>query len=177
LLITTSLICVISILGQSVPKGKYVGLEPMYSGPFALYPGIDYPKETDTTKNWFHSNKWFHEVTIEVLSDSCINISKVPVYFIKGKKFYSDSTGGFYIYQCAEVWTYSEFAPPEIRGKKFISGSITDCQYCRKFPTAIPKYANLKYNVDITKKGDLCLWSDEYERIIYKKKEKELKKF
>ena len=54
--------------------------------PLVLYPGIYHSKETDTTGHWFHSDEWSHEVTIEVLSDSCINITKVPVFFVNGNK-------------------------------------------------------------------------------------------
>jgi len=195
----------IGVFGQSIPRGKYIGLEPMWRWknldtavyvphpyiyqfptiyriqgkdtihrvPLVLYPGIYEPKETDTTKYWFHSDKWFHEVTIEVLSDNCINISKVPVYFINGYKFYSESIGGFYFYQSLKVGTYSELAiRHEIRGKKYIYGSLTDCTYCRRSTHAIMKYQYCHYDIISTQNGNLLLQT-EYGSIVYRK----IKKF
>ena len=140
------------------------GKDTIFRVPLVLYPGIHHPKETDTTKYWFHSDEWFHEVTIEVLSDNCINVTKVPVYFSNGKKHYSESIGGFYFYHCLKVST---------NRKVFFAGQLTDCTYCRKSSHAIMNYQSCRYYFDVTKKGDLVLKSDEYESIVYKK----IKKF
>ena len=158
--------------GQTIPAGKYIGLENMYKHSKSIdyyIPGVYHVKETDSTKYWFHSDKWFHEVTIEVISDTCVNISKVPVYFIKGKKFYSDSIGGFFIYKYAKIDTYSELAPPKIRGKKYIIGHITESKYCHPVQTAVPRYVDCLYNIDFDAKGNLLLRT-EFGEIIYKKK-------
>jgi hypothetical protein len=145
------------------------GKDTIYRTPLVLYPGIYQPKETDTTKYWFHSDKWFHEVIIEVLSDNCINISKVPVYFVNGEKKYSENIGGFYFYQSLKVETYSEMAHRhEIRGRKFIHGPLTDCTYCRRSTHAIMQYENCRYDIISVKNGNLLLQT-EYGSIIYRK--------
>lgn len=148
------------------------GKDTIYRPPLVLYPGIYHSKETDTTRHWFHSDEWFHEVTIEVLSDSCINITKVPVFFVNGNKKYSESIGGFYYYQSLEVLTYSELAVHhEYRGKKSIYGSLTDCSYCRRSSHAIMKYQNCHYDIISAQKSSLLLQT-EYGRISYRRKKK-----
>ena len=171
-----------------LPIGTYVGLEPMfkwrnldtsalvispyiitmrhpasYDGPLVLHPGIHHPRETDTTRYWFHSDKWFHKVTIEILSDTCINVSKVPVYFINGNKYYSESTGGFFFYQCLRVSTYRQ---------NFFFGQLTYCKYCRKTPTAIPRYASVRYFFDTTqnRRRDRLILHTDYGSITYYRK-------
>jgi hypothetical protein len=160
-----------AMFGQSIPPGKYIGLENMYKhlkSKDYFIPGIYHTKETDTTKYWYHSDKWFHEVTIEVVSDTCVNISKVPVYFMNGNKFYSDSIGGFFNYECAKISTYSEIAPPLNRSKKYITGYITECKYCHSTGSAVPKYVNCHYDINFNDHGDLLL-TTEFGEIIYKK--------
>ena len=152
----------ITILGQTIPVGKYIGYENMFKHRMTkdfYSPGVNIERQKDTTY-WFHSNIWFHEVTINVISDTCINISKVPVYFEDGVKHYSDSIGGYFYYDYAKIRQFSEFAPIEIRGKYFIYGDMTKCKYAHKPATAIPAYACCKYRIDFDNDGNLLLKSD-----------------
>lgn len=159
------------MFGQPIPIGKYVGLENMYKHSKSkdyFIPGIYYTKETDTTKYSFHSDKWFHEVTIEVISDTCVNISKVPVYFINGNKFRSDSIGGFFNYKCARISIYSELASPLVRGKKYITGNITEFKKYNPAGSGVPRYVHCKYDINFDDTGNLLL-KTRFGEIIYKK--------
>ena len=66
---------------QPLTDGTYVGMEPM--------PNIspDEPKA-----------RWFHQNTLTIKGDAA-TLSKSPVWFKNGKKFYSASDGGFYTYR------------------------------------------------------------------------------
>jgi hypothetical protein len=157
--------------GQTIPAWKYVGYENMYQNSFSgnLFPGIYYRKQINESEIRSHSQTWFHEVTIEVLSDTCINISKVPVYFKNKKKIYSDSKGGFFYYNCVKVSEYSELAPSEFHGKKLITGHITECKCCDIGGTAVPLYVFCHYDIDFDDKGNLLL-KTEFGELVYKKK-------
>jgi hypothetical protein len=158
------------MLGQTIPIGKYIGYENMVKHRMTkdyYIPGANIKTFKDTTY-WFHSHIWFHEVTINVLSDTCVNISKVPVYFENGVKHYSDSIGGYFEYDCAKIRQFSESAPIMIRGKYFISGEVTICKYCQKPATAIPIYAHCNYRIEENNNENLIL-STEFGSLVYKR--------
>ncbi len=160
----------ISMLGQTIPIGKYIGYENMLKHRMTkdfYIPGANIETSKDTTY-WFHSNIWFHEVTINVLSDTCVNISKVPLYFENGVKHYSDSIGGYFEYECAKIEQFSEHAPLTIRGKYYIFGKVTMCKYCQKPATAIPVYAHCIYRIEESNNDRLVL-STEFGSLVYKR--------
>jgi hypothetical protein len=171
LLTTIQCFYFITILGQAIPVGKYIGYENIFKERMTngfYTPGVNIERKKDTT-NFFHSNTWFHEVTINVISDTCVNISKVPVYFENGVKHYSDSIGGYIEYDCAKIRQFNEFAPIEIRGKYYISARVTKHKYCYKSATAIPAWAYCYYKIDFDNDGNLLL-KGSLGVLVYKKK-------
>ncbi|QHL89153.1 hypothetical protein GU926_17630 [Nibribacter ruber] len=172
-----SLFCLVLVYqicdGQVIPRGKYVGYESIWVSKGAVsyfFPGIYTKKQTDTTASFGHSNKWFHEVTIDFTADSCIKITKVPIYFMGGIKHYSDSLGGFLTYGCSKTMYYSRQAPENKRGKKFIFGSLTTGKYLKGAGSGVPRYKYVKYDVESVSDGEIRLRT-EFGVLEYKRKE------
>lgn len=159
LILTVLLGC--TALAQIIPAGKYVGYEPMVvfkDDTTAPFPGIYYVKQSDPSKGLYHSQVWFHEVTVNVISDKKISIRKVPVYFKNGVKFYPDSTGGFFYYDKLSVGLYSNYAPDtSIRGKPHIFGFLTKSKYALKTGDAVPRYTMINYTIKTADQAHLLM--------------------
>jgi hypothetical protein len=144
--------------GQEMPLGRYIGYENMRVFKDTILkdysvPGIDFKKDLDTTKAFYHSTKWYHEVTIEFISDSYVNIEKVPIIFRNGTKYYPDSRRCILYYDSARILINKR---KEFEGRYLIIGSLTK-ENCKTHRDAIPYYAHCHYVFDFRLKDSLYL--------------------
>lgn len=139
-------------------NGKYIGYEKF---PFRYSSGI--LAVIGKPGNKIIKNEFYYEVTLSI-SDSFIDISKVPVKFINDrltKKLVDTTAGGYYHYS-------GKYESSYFRKQAFIHCHLVSCVYCKK-----SSHGNLLHNYTYYWADqigyDLMLSSNTQENMLFKR--------